>query len=65
MIGVVDGCILHPEKPYEQNGFVSNVVFTCGAILEDDGEIKIYYGAADQCICLATAKAEELINSCK
>jgi len=40
------------------------VVFTCGAILEDDGELKVYYGAADQVICLASAPVSQLINLC-
>jgi beta-1,4-mannooligosaccharide/beta-1,4-mannosyl-N-acetylglucosamine phosphorylase len=45
-------------------GDVMNVVFTCGAILEDDGEVKIYYGAADQVMCLATASVDDLIALC-
>jgi len=32
---------------------VNNIVFSCGAILEDDGkELKIYYGASDTSICV-------------
>ncbi len=53
--------ILAPEKDYERTGEVNNVVFTCGAILEDNGEVKIYYGGADTCVCLATAKLSDLI----
>ena len=54
--------ILAPEEDYEMMGGVPNVVFTCGAILEEDGEVKIYYGAADTSICLATAKLDDLIK---
>lgn len=54
--------ILAPEKDYEMVGGVPNVVFTCGAIAEDNGEVKIYYGAADTSICLATAKLKDLIE---
>jgi len=57
--------ILSPKEIYERTGDVPNVVFTCGAILEDDGEVKIYYGAADTNICLATSTIEDLIASCK
>jgi predicted GH43/DUF377 family glycosyl hydrolase len=58
------GYILAPSEPYERVGDVPNVVFTCGAILEDDGEVKIYYGAADTCQCVATARIEDLVAAC-
>ncbi|MDE6182588.1 MAG: hypothetical protein K2F59_05245, partial [Eubacteriales bacterium] len=35
--------ILEPEEIYEKEGFFSNVVFTCGCLLEDNNII-IYYG---------------------
>jgi len=54
--------ILAPEKDYEKNGWISNVVFTCGAIVEDNGEVKIYYGAADSSVCLATLQISDLIE---
>ena len=41
------------------------VVFSTGAILEDNGEIKLYYGAADNCICLGTTTLSEIIDFCK
>lgn len=44
--------ILEPEEDYEVNGFFGNVVFSCGAIIEDE-ILKIYYGAADEVTCLA------------
>ncbi len=56
--------ILFPNAPYEKAGRVSNVVFTCGALLEDDGMVKVYYGAADACIGMAEAKLEDIIASC-
>jgi predicted GH43/DUF377 family glycosyl hydrolase len=43
---------------------VNNCVFSNGAIVEPDGTVKVYYGAADTCIGLATAKLEELIEAC-
>ena len=51
-----------PHAPYERIGDVGNVVFACGAIVEDDGEVKLYYGGADTCICVATAKIEDIIT---
>ena len=56
--------LLFPEAEYEQKGRVRNVVFTCNAILEDDGMVKIYYGAADSCIGLAEAPLDEIVKSC-
>jgi len=54
---------LSPREEYERIGDVGNVVFPCGAIVENGGEVKLYYGAADTSLCLATAKLESLIES--
>jgi len=56
--------IISPTEIYERVGLTSNVVFTSGAILEDDGEVKIYYGGADTVQCIATAKLDNLIEAC-
>jgi len=56
--------VLSPRELYERIGDVGNVVFACGAILENDGEVKVYYGAADTSICVATGTLDELIESC-
>jgi predicted GH43/DUF377 family glycosyl hydrolase len=56
--------ILSPREPYERVGLTSNVVFTSGAILEDDGEVKIYYGGADTVQCVATARLDDLVEAC-
>ena len=39
--------------------FFGNVVFTCGVILHEN-LVKIYYGAADDKVCLATIELQEL-----
>ncbi|MCK4852104.1 MAG: glycoside hydrolase family 130 protein [Candidatus Omnitrophica bacterium] len=56
--------ILSPVMDYELNGLSYGVVFTCGAVVEDSGEVKIYYGGADTVQCLATAKLGDLIDAC-
>ena len=56
--------VLSPREEYERIGDVGNVVFASGAIVEDDGEVKIYYGAADTSICVASVHIDELIESC-
>jgi len=57
--------IISPRELYERTGDVPNVIFTCGAILEENGEVKLYYGAADTCICVGTCQLEDLIESCR
>ncbi len=64
IIGVGDNWILQPEEPYETTGYVHNVVFTCGAIAENDGTIKLYWGGADTVMCAGTAKKDDLIDLC-
>lgn len=54
--------ILSPREYYERIGDVGNVVFACGAILEDNDEIKVYYGGADTFLCVATTKLSNLID---
>ncbi|NUU79395.1 glycoside hydrolase family 130 protein [Paenibacillus xylanilyticus] len=65
IIGMSREPLLAPEVPYETHGgFRNNVIFPGGMILEEDGEVKIYYGAADAVECLATAHIDDLIKLC-
>ena len=52
--------LFSPSEAYEQLGDVGNVVFPCGWTLVGD-EIRIYYGAADTSIALATGRLPELL----
>jgi len=54
--------ILEPEAPYEVSGFVPNVVFTGGAIVDGD-RLTIYYGAADTAIAGAEMSISEILGS--
>jgi predicted GH43/DUF377 family glycosyl hydrolase len=56
--------LLSPREDYERIGDVGNVVFACGAIVEDDGEVKVYYGAADTSICVAFGTLDEISDLC-
>lgn len=56
--------ILWPEFEYEMKGRVMNVVFTCNALADEQGNLKIYYGAADTTIGLAEGKVEDLVALC-
>ena len=55
--------IFGPDTDYERSGDVPDVVFPCGWILEDDGRtIRLYYGAADTTVCVATGDIEEIVG---
>jgi predicted GH43/DUF377 family glycosyl hydrolase len=63
VIGRSSEWIFGPEAPYERSGDVSQVVFPCGWLLLDDGDtLRIYYGAADTTVCVATASLSALLR---
>ena len=64
VLGVSDRWILQPEDLWEVVGYVHNVVFTCGAVPEDDGTLKLYWGGADTVMCAGTAVIDELVELC-
>jgi predicted GH43/DUF377 family glycosyl hydrolase len=64
IISVCDRWILQPEDEWEVTGYVHNVVFTCGAIPEEDGSVKLYWGGADKVMCVGTASLDELADLC-
>jgi predicted GH43/DUF377 family glycosyl hydrolase len=58
-----DEWIFGPEEPYEQRGDVDNVVFPCGHTIAADGDtIRLYYGAADTCIALASGSVRAILE---
>ena len=63
VLGYASHFIFGPEEIYERTGDVPNVVFPCGLIVEPDGRVKMYYGAADTCIGVAEARLEDLLRS--
>ena len=64
ILGVCDRWILSPQDAWERTGYVPNVVFSCGAIPEDDGTVKIYWGAADTVMCVGEADLDHLVDLC-
>ncbi len=64
VLGVADNWILQPEDSSETVGYVPNVVFCCGAVPEEDGTLKLYWGAADKVLCAGTAVIDELVELC-
>jgi predicted GH43/DUF377 family glycosyl hydrolase len=59
------GYVFGPMETYERVGDVPNVVFVTGAVVEPDGEVKLYYGAADTVMCLALSTVDELIDAAR
>ena len=63
MLARSDEWLFGPEAPYERIGDVDQVVFSCGWQLLDDGDtLRVYYGAADTSICVATASLSSLLD---
>lgn len=54
--------ILAPTELYECVGDVPNVAFPCAAIHDPSTDnLRVYYGGADTCVCLATTTLSDLI----
>ena len=64
ILGVGSRWILQPEDQWELVGYVHNVVFSCGAVAEEDGTLKLYWGGADKVMCAGTAVIDELVELC-
>ena len=63
VIGRLDEPILAPDE-HERDGYVPNVVYTCGAMAHGDTLI-IPYGIADQRCRVATASIPALLSQLK
>lgn len=61
IIGRTDNPIFEPEADYEKNGYVSHVVFPCGAVLLDK-TLFVYYGGGDRVSGVATINIEYLLK---
>lgn len=58
-----DEWIFWPQTIYEKKGDVGGAVFPCGWLLSPSAEkVRMYYGAADTCIVLATANLSNLLQ---
>jgi beta-1,2-mannobiose phosphorylase / 1,2-beta-oligomannan phosphorylase len=55
--------VLSPSAPYERTGDIPNAVFPCGLVHDvASGELRLYYGAADTTVCLATAQLDDVLD---
>lgn len=62
VISKLDYPILEPEAEYEKKGLRLDTVFSCGSVVIKN-KLFVYYGAADQVICVASASLEKLIKA--
>lgn len=51
--------LFEPERKYEKEGIVPNVVFPCGSVVRG-GKLFVYYGAADKVAGVATMSTKDL-----
>jgi predicted GH43/DUF377 family glycosyl hydrolase len=66
VIGKTSSWLLAAEEDYETRGLVDNVVFPCGALAnEAKDELRLYYGAADTRIGLASGSLKDIVDACK
>lgn len=56
--------LLEPDARYENDGFKSGVVYTCGAVIIKD-LLYVYYGGADTVVCAAFIKLDRLLFDLK
>jgi predicted GH43/DUF377 family glycosyl hydrolase len=55
---------LEPSEEYECNGFVPNVVFSCGVVYRNK-KILVSYGCADTVVSVSTFSIDEIIESAR
>ena len=53
--------VLEPEEWYENTGWKSGVIYSCGAVVKD-GELYVYYGGADSVVCVAVANLDHFLD---
>ena len=63
VVAVLGSPVLVPERPWELQGDVDDVIFVGGAVARDDGSIYLTYGAADRCVGAAAIDAAELLEA--
>ena len=61
VIAEPSGFLIAP-RDWERVGDVSNVVFTNGAIADDDGSVYIYYAASDTRLHVASTTIDKLLD---
>ena len=58
-----DRPLLTPEAEYELDGFLHDVVFPSGHVALGNGDIRVYYGAADTSVCAADMAIDDVLSA--
>ena len=53
--------VFGPMEPYELRGEKPGIVFPTGAVVQD-GTLRLYYGAADTSVAVASARMDDLLQ---
>ncbi|NLD88672.1 MAG: glycosidase [Clostridiales bacterium] len=65
VMGMMKEPLMVPEGYYEmEQGFRTNALFPCAALVDDEGKLRIYHSAGDCILRLATAKLEDVLDLC-
>jgi predicted GH43/DUF377 family glycosyl hydrolase len=64
IVGRTNIPVLSPRENYERIGDLPNLVFSIGALADSRGNLKIFYGAANSCICLGTTTVDKIVENC-
>lgn len=61
VIAAAEVPLLEPHAAYERSGFRHDVIFPTGAVVVGD-QLRMYYGAADTVVALATAPLADVVD---
>ena len=65
VLGVAEDWILESEDSREVNGSGRKGFFACGAAVEDDDIVKVYWAGGDKGICGGEARIKDLTELCR
>jgi predicted GH43/DUF377 family glycosyl hydrolase len=57
--------VLEPQEEYELTGVYAQCVFSNGLVVEDDGTLRVYYGAADRICAGALTTVDAMVAAAK
>ena len=57
--------VIEPATEYEIKGLYGNTIFSNGLVVDDAGNLTVYYGAADTVVAAATCKVSDMIAAAK
>lgn len=64
VIGRLTEPLLSPQFRWEKEGYISNIIFPTGTVLQDD-DLYIYYGATDSKVAVARVSLQALLTALK